>query len=46
MAYPLGRRLGDCALQPIQCCHGDPYLEIPMAMAGWVELHGMAALSP
>jgi hypothetical protein len=57
MAYPLGRRLGDRALLPIQYCHDDgpyiPYLyeiHLPtmatMAMAGWVEMDGTAALSP
>jgi hypothetical protein len=46
MAYPLGRRLGGRALLPTQCFHGDSYLEIPMAMAGWVATDGMAALSP
>ncbi len=46
MAYPLGRRLGGRALLPTQCCHGDSYLEIPMAMAGWVATDEMAALLP
>jgi hypothetical protein len=46
MASALGCRLGGRALLPTQYSHGDSYLEIPMAMAGWVAMDGTVALSP